>query len=166
MARLNALLRSHPRDPGVLVAVGQIEAHIGNPVAALSRYEIAVKLDSKYMQGWEGIAGLWQKGVVSRAEAAKAVLILIGLAPLTWQDYFSYPALDAFGDKSGLWLAYQKANKMIVPLPKWPLLPLEASKRSLAAGTRAYESQSSHSSLYKSAGAELGDLREVRSLFP
>ncbi len=158
---LEKLKQAHPRDPAVLVGIAEFDSQVGDDDGALASYEAATALDPRDFQAWEGIASLWQKGVVTAQKTREVVLTLIALAPLTWDNYDTGRSVEAFSDKAPLWRAYRKAlpSPATTP-PKGPLFPLDASKRSLAAGTRPVQPRSIPST------SMLGDLGELRVLYP
>jgi tetratricopeptide (TPR) repeat protein len=162
---LASMKRQQPRNPGILWAIGRFDSKTGDDKGALASYEEAVKVDPRYLRAWEGIAALAPKGVASKEQIQEAVLSLIGLDPLSGLNNYSRPALVAFADKSPLWLAYRKAAGSMPQLPTAPLYPLEASKRSLAAGTRPTPPRDVPGG-YDSPGAFLGSLPELRALSP
>ena len=161
---LEKLKRAHPRNRGVLMALGEFRSQVGDHRGALASYEEAVKVDPRDFQAWERIAALAPSGAASKKQIKEAVLALIGLAPRSALNYTSSPGFDAITDKSALWLAYHKAATALPQQPEGPLYPLEASKRSLASGTRPTTHR--HAPVRnESPGTYLGSLDELRALF-
>jgi len=163
------LKRQHPSDPGLLTCLGDIQREKGDYRGALDNYEKAVAAAPRFVRAWQGITYLGGKGVLSKKQAATATLALVRLVPL---DRFYVSVPDEFGDFAALWRAYDKASKSLYRLPTGPLLPLEASKRALAAGGRPVGEgpfptvREQPSPLRGGPGAALGSLSELRTLFP
>ena len=161
---IEKLERTHPRNSGILLIVGQFYEQIGDLRSAVSNFEAAVKISPNIVRGWQAIANLASKGGATRAQLREAVLKLIELEGHGWYGYYSAKAPYAFSDKTSLWYAYQKSASAISPKPASPLFPLEAAKHSLGTGTRPVGNQSIPRS--NSPGASLGDLAELRALYP
>lgn len=159
---LESMRRAYPRDPGILVALGQFESRMGNDKEALASYEEAARIDPRYFQARLGIASLASSGVASREQIEKALLALISLAPGWARYYYILPAYGSISDKSALWLAYHKATSSAPGPPVGPLYPLEASKRSMAAGSRPASHR--HPEIRITPGEFLRGLSELEDL--
>ena len=159
---LERLRRTHPRDPGILVALGQFESQMGDDKEALASHEEAVRIDPRFFQAWLGIASLASSGVASKEQIEKALLALISLAPGWAQYYYILPAYGSISDKSSLWLAYHEATSSVPGPPVGPLYALEASKRSMAAGSRPASHR--HPEIRITPGEFLRGLRELQDL--
>ncbi|MCB8933760.1 MAG: hypothetical protein M9921_09450 [Fimbriimonadaceae bacterium] len=159
---LESLKGDHPRDLGILVACAQFESRTGQDKEALASYEEALKIDPRCIQAWSGIASLAPSGVVSKKQIEEALLALIGLSPGSAQSYTISPAYGSISDKSGLWLAYHKATSSAPTAPEGPLYPLEASKRSMAAGSRPANNR--RPPVRVTPGEFLSGLRELEDL--
>jgi tetratricopeptide (TPR) repeat protein len=164
MASLNRLRKSHPTDPGVLFVLGQFQSKSGDDRAALARYEEAVRQDPRYVRAWEEILSLGSSSLATKKQIEDAELALVQLDPLNYRA-FNSEVLQRFADYLAIWRAYDRASKLVFPLPTSPLFPLEASKRSLASGTNKAQLPSA-SALYEGPGAVLASISELQALFP
>ncbi|MFI5385311.1 MAG: tetratricopeptide repeat protein [Fimbriimonadales bacterium] len=162
------LKQAHPSDPGLLTCLAGLQAEGGDYRGALQNYEKAVAAAPLYVRAWQGIVNLRGKGVLSKKMAEEATLALVRLVPgerSAWTP-------EEFGDFAALWRAFDQASKSFYPLPSGPLLPLEASKRALAAGGRpAGEGpfpnfREPASPLRAGPGAALANVAELQALFP
>ncbi len=159
------LKRTHPRDPGVLLAIGQFDLKIGDAKGALASFEEAVSIDPNYLRAWQEICELAVKGVETKSQMQQAGLAIIKLDPGGSFNYYASHVLETLGDKAALWRGYYRASGSNPPVPRAPLFPLEASKQSMSAGTRPIEDQwGSYSIQRRRSGIE--DLPELQALYP
>jgi len=161
---LERLNKEHPHNAGILCLLGELHASGGDDRAALASYQLAVQAEPTYVRAWESIASLAGEGLLTKDQARQATLALIRLAPGR-DSYYYESAVQDSGDFAALWRAYHQAAQTLPPTPPGPLYPLEASRRSLAAGTKPAESPQMQVA-HIGPGAALGQIEELRALFP